>query len=158
MIDADIKAKIDEMLAALDPESMDYLRDRVPKRDGRSALYRVRLQLFKNGSLEADTDPEEEMNAPGAETIRGLVAVGQWARDIITAAHHADLVASSVRHTHPGTPRTIEGLSDEDIVKSIKSLRPSLSRNGGSHFWRLPYSLGDESEYLAGIRVVTVDE
>lgn len=111
--------------------------------DGRATAYRVRLTLYQNGSLEADSDPELPMNAPGAEVIYGLQAVGEWAREI-TQSFHAERKDSPVK-----------GLEDEAIAKSIKSLRPSLSRNKGTHHWRMSYDVDDQSSWGLSILVVT---
>lgn len=108
--------------------------------DKRAAAYRVRLTLFAQGGLVADSDPELVVNAPGTEIIYGLQGVAQWARDIILGFH-------------PDEP--IGGLEDDTLIKSIKSLRPSLSRNGGAHNWRLPYTVDGHEGYLANILVVT---
>lgn len=112
-------------------------------KDKRSTAYQVRLTLFKDGALEADTDPEWDDNTPGNEVIHGLAAVGIWAREIAQSFHGSDVVG---------------GLDDEAIVRSIKSLRPSLSRNNGTHNWRLPYTVDGHEGYTANILVVTVND
>lgn len=144
-MDAILKAKIDEMLACLGPVAMDYLREAIPKNDKRATAYRVRLTLFKNGVLEADSDPELPANTAGTETIRGLLEVGKWAREIAYGFHYGE------------GPGPITGFDDDDIQKSIKSLRPSLSRNDGTHNWRIKYDVDDQSEWMANILVVTED-
>lgn len=107
--------------------------------DGRAATYRVRLTLFKDGTLMADSDPELPMNTAGTEVIKGLAAVGAWARAVAEGYHSQETT----------------GLDDIAILKSIKSLRPSLSRNSGTHNWRMPYYINDQAQWLMNILVVT---
>lgn len=106
--------------------------------DGRGTDYRVRLTLFANDVLVADSDPEIAPNEPGMEVIRGLMNVGTWARQCAEAYHGMEL----------------EGLGAGAIRKSISSLRPSMSRNNGTHNWRLRYTAGGV-DCLANILVVT---
>jgi hypothetical protein len=107
--------------------------------DGRATAYRVRLLLFKDNELMADSDSELPLGAPGQDVMYGLQAVGVWAR-----------VIAEQFHEHKA-----KGLDDEAIAKSIKSLRPSLSRNNGVHNWRMKYDVDDQSEWMANILVVT---
>lgn len=132
-----IYAEIVERLVANLPQSVQNASDK------RATAYRVRLTLFHDNELVADSDPELAMNAPGTEVIYGLQAVGVWAREIAYSFHYGD------------GPGPITGLDDEDIAKSIKSLRPSLSRNNGVHNWRMKYDIDDQSEWMANILVVT---
>lgn len=108
--------------------------------DGRAVAYRVRLTLFEQGTLVADTDPDSVMNTAGSEVIYGLQAVGEWAREIASGYY---------------SPQDVNKLDNATVAKSIKSLRPSLSRNEGTHNWRLPFTVDGTEGYLANILVVT---
>lgn len=125
-------------------ELMDELRPKAVKAegDGRAQAYRVRLTLYRDRMLYADTDPELPANQPGTEVVRGLISVSDWAREIMEAYHNVDSMAFDI-------------LPYAKVEKSIKSLRPSLSRNGGIHNWRMSYTDPDGQEWLANILVVT---
>jgi len=121
------------------------LNDVIPKplgnlEDKRAVWYRVRLTLFRDGGLVGDTDPEIAMNKPGVELIKGLAAVGAWAREITQSFYEG---------------QSVEGLDDVTIARSIKSLRPSLSRNEGTHNWRMGFTVGGHEGHLVNILVVT---
>lgn len=122
------RAWADALKAIRTHQGIDY-RD-----DGRAALWRVRLMLWRSGpqgqqDLFGDSDSGARYDqydvAPGLTTLRGLSAVADWARELCAQAHpHA----------------TIEGLSAEALALKIKSLRVALSNAGGRATWRLRYT------------------
>jgi hypothetical protein len=97
--------------------------------DGRTALWRVRIQLAPNtanAGVAYDSDPSTPAGAPGALLCRGLGAV-------------AYALACRAAEFHAG--RDIEGLGEETLKHSLRGLRVSLSRLGGAAYWRPCYSL-----------------
>lgn len=97
--------------------------------DGRSAIWRVRLTIWGGEgyqSLHADTDDGRDLGAEGVTLLNGLPAVSAWVRELCAQAH-------------PGCE--LEGLSEITLAGKIKSLRVSLSNQGGSCIWRLRYAV-----------------
>lgn len=102
--------------------------------DGRSALWRVRLMIWRIGQgdqadLHADSDLGAPYNqhetAPGATLLAGLPTVGEWVREMCAQAH-------------PGAE--LEGLEEATVANKVKSLRVALSNSGGLSVWRLRYT------------------
>lgn len=95
--------------------------------DGRSAAWRVRLTIWTGETYAnqfADTDDGRPLDQDGATILMGLPAVSAWVRELCAQAH-------------PGC--TLEGLSEHALAGKLKSLRVSLSNQGGSCIWRLRY-------------------
>lgn len=95
--------------------------------DGRSAIWRVRLSIWAGpagDSLWADTDDGRQLDQEGATLLAGLPAVSAWVREMCSQAH-------------PGA--TLQGLEEITLASKIKSLRVSLSNQGGACIWRLRY-------------------
>lgn len=102
--------------------------------DGRSALWRVRMTIWTGpgmDSLVADTDHPKPLDQDGATVLCGLAQVGAWVRELAELAH-------------PG--RALEGLSAATLESKIKSLRVSLSNQGGACVWRLRYTVSPPAE------------
>lgn len=96
--------------------------------DGRAEQWRVRVRLYRTDRMnepEADSDPDAAADAPGTEVVHGLPGV---------ATHLAQLAT----HFHGSLPA---GLEDATLRHRLKSLRPTLSRNGGHGVWRVPYQV-----------------
>lgn len=84
--------------------------------DGRAAFWRCRFRLYSNAQPDdpvADSDPDLDPGQPGAQVIRGLPAVGSELM-ILAAAYHKTAA--------------LRGLGHDDVAKSIRGLRPTLSR------------------------------
>lgn len=117
------RSVIDRVKAAKPTELCDYTPD------GRSATWRVRLQIWRgmtHESLElvADTDPGPSLTSPGSTLIQGLPGVAAWAW-------------SMIEQCHPG--ETISDLSLASITGKLRTLRVALSNQGGEVVWRLRY-------------------
>lgn len=117
------------------------LSDRIDyKDDGRTATWRVRLQIWhatggeEQASCVADTDPDKSFElhniAPGATLVSGIPGVARWALEMIEQYH-----ASS----DPGC--ILDGMSEGVLASKIRSVRVSLSHGAGSCVWRLRYSV-----------------
>lgn len=104
--------------------------------DGRTALWRIRIQLARNmhqAGVEWDSDPNLDAAENGATICRGLAEV-------------AYEVACAATAFHAG--REIEGLGEETLKHSLRSLRVSLSRLDGDAMWRPSYTLtAGDSDY-----------
>lgn len=101
------------------------------KEDGRAAMWRVRIRLYRENdpdTLQADSDPDLSPDLPGTMVIDGLPKVGQ-------ALHRI----AFLYHSQEGGDPALQGLDSESLKQRIKSLRPTLSRRGGSATWRVPY-------------------
>jgi hypothetical protein len=84
--------------------------------DGRAAYWRCRFRIYSNAmpdEPQADSDPDLDANQPGATIIRGLPAVGA---ELQLLAHAFHKTAS------------LRGLGPEDVARSIRGIRPTLSR------------------------------
>lgn len=106
--------------------------------DGRSAIWRVRLMIWRTGpegqeELHADSDPEATFNtsavAPGSTLLNGLPTVVSWVRELATQAHPHGI---------------LEGLEEQVLLHKVRSLRVSLSNQGGECVWRLRYTVRPE--------------
>lgn len=105
------------------------LHDGVDLDDGRAATWRVRLQIWGGPQLDTllgDSDDTKHRDAEGETIIKGLPNVGLWVRELVTGLH-------------PDTE--IEGLSDGDLARKVKSLRVALHHQNGACAWRLRYSV-----------------
>lgn len=96
--------------------------------DGRMSKWRCRFRIYRDNAQDepyADSDAELPPDRPGTSILTGLPGV-------------ADEVAALASVCHPGT--VIVGLSQEELDRKLKGLRPTLSRRGGNATWRVPYS------------------
>lgn len=107
--------------------------------DGRSAIWRVRLMIWRTGpegqeELHADSDPELAFSpdnvAAGSTLINGLPTVATWVRELAIQAHPHGI---------------LEGLEAQVLAHKIKSLRVALSNQGGDCVWRLRYTVTPEA-------------
>lgn len=107
--------------------------------DGRAVPWRVRMRLYVGGmqDAEADTDPDLPPDQDGAEVITGLHSVCFWAADICRTYH---------------SPHDLGATFEDEFVKRIGSIRPTLSRNDGVAAWRIPYKVGG-ADWLARIDI-----
>lgn len=97
--------------------------------DGRAAVWRVRLTIWGGEGYQsqfADTDDGRPLDHDGATLLHGLPAVAEWVRELCAQAHPAC---------------SLDGLSEATLAGKIKSLRVSLSNQGGSCIWRIRYTV-----------------
>jgi hypothetical protein len=122
----------DRLKAAKPAHAVDY------QPDGRSALWRVRMTIWRGVQLDtlyADTDEGKPLEYAGATLIQGLPAVALWAWELIGAAH-------------PG--RTISDLDQASVLHKLRSLRVALSNQDGACIWRLRYVVEPEAAPATG--------
>lgn len=95
--------------------------------DGRAQNWRIRVRLYDSAHGEepvGDSDAELAAGEPGARVLNGLPAVALAVADDVAGFHERE---------------TVPGMTCEELVHRLKSLRPTLSRRGGNAVWRLHY-------------------
>lgn len=95
--------------------------------DGRAAKWRCRFRLYDQRTPAepmADSDPELTADQPGTQIIAGLPDVAIELGALASAFH--------------GTPM-LRGLSQQELERRLKGLRPTISRRKGNATWRVPY-------------------
>lgn len=95
--------------------------------DGRAAQWRCRFRLYDQrfpDEPQADSNPELAADAGGTMVISGLPEVAVEL-GVLACMFHA-------------TP-LLRGLSQQELERRLKGLRPTLSRRGGQATWRVPY-------------------
>lgn len=111
-----------------------------PLRSAKLKPYLVRLVLSYDGSVEADTMPEEPPETKPDDSVDGLAQVVDYIYGIATAFHASR-----------GDPAP--DLDRDAMAKRLSSLRVSLSRSGGATWWHTGYHAGG-AEWQAALRVV----
>lgn len=99
--------------------------------DSRTARWRCRFRIYDARQMDepvADSDDELPPGAPGSMVIAGLPNVGTEAIALAQAFHKSG---------------QLSGLNSQMLDKSLKGLRPTISRRGGNAVWRLPYDTID---------------
>lgn len=98
--------------------------------DSRAKQWRCRFRIYDARDMDepvADTDEELTADRPGAAVIAGLPAVA-FEVAALTKAFHAPAVVL---------------LTEEDLAKGLRGIRPTIHRNGGHGRWSLPYKTDD---------------
>lgn len=117
---------IDRVRSAKPTELVDYTPD------GRAALWRVRLMVWKGHSesdheLFADTDAPAHLDSPGSTLIQGLPGVAEWVWSMLQVAH-PDAV--------------FQDLNLVTLKHKLRTLRVALSNQQGPCAWRHRYLIG----------------
>lgn len=98
--------------------------------DNRAKQWRCRFRIYDTRDMDepvADTDEELPADRPGTAVIAGLPAVA-FEVAALTKAFHAPAVVL---------------LTEEDLAKGLRGIRPTIHRNGGHGRWSLPYKTDD---------------
>lgn len=119
-----------------------FLARSISDTDARAAKWRCRFRLYDQRRPQepmADSDPELPADQPGTMIITGLPEV----------AVELGLLAGAFH----GTP-LLRGLSQQELDRKLRGLRPTLSRRKGNAVWRVPYDTDqtwrDHRDHLAG--------
>lgn len=107
---------------------------RVP--DQRTKQRLIRIRLYQRGAEEPDADSEMQGNHPAPPD-----AAGTW--PVKGLPESAMALASIAATFHTGA--AISGLDRATLMHRIKSLRPTLSRRGGTAVWRVPYTVNEDN-------------
>lgn len=113
------------------------------RRDGRSTVYEVRVQLIDRESIMADSHPDIDLNEPGDMAVTGLLNVPVLAHRM-ALGYHATY--------SPGA--TVVWPSDEELERRMRTVRVAITRGGGKGRWRIGYRVGDE-DWMAFVLVAT---
>lgn len=119
-----------ERIAAL----LDKLETPEPKvADNRAKMWRCRFRIYdaqRADDVVADTDDDLPADAPGTAIIAGLPNV----------AVEAALIAKTF-HDDCGHG-TVYKMTESDLARGLRGLRPTLHRNGGKGRWSINYTTG----------------
>ena len=122
----------------------DLLDPPTNRPDQRTSPRLIRIRLYRRGAEEPAADSEMQgdhtapPDAPGSWVVHGLPEVA-----------HALATTAAAFHTND----PITGLDRATLLHRIKALRPTLSRNGGTAVWRVPYAV-DGANWDARVDVV----
>lgn len=112
--------------------------------DQRTSPRLIRIRLYRRGAEEPEADSEMQGNHPAPPDASGTWAVGG-----LPGA--AGALASTAAAFHTDDP--ISGLDRATLLRRIKGFRTTLSRNGGTAVWRVPYTV-DGADWDARVDVV----
>ena len=112
--------------------------------DKRTAERLIRIRLYRRGAEEPDADSEAQGHHPAPPDAPGTWAVGGL-------PGVAGALASTAAAFHTDDP--ISGLDRATLLRRIKGFRTTLSRNGGTAVWRVPYTV-DGAAWDARVDVV----
>jgi hypothetical protein len=102
----------------------------------------TRVMVFDSaGDLQADSMPDQDVNAIPDVFMKTLPETGAWVR-----------ATCYMFHAERREPQPV-GLDDATLQRAILSLRVSLSRSGGVAWWRIPYTV-DGVQWRVAVRVM----